>query len=134
VGFLLHYARILYNTVCEFTRILVENSSFIIADKYERGLKTPMESCLDGRAVAQRLVAGFPPRGPGSHPGSMWGLWWTKQYWSRFSPRTSVSPANHHSSNFSIIIITRGWHNRPIGGRSAEWTKLDSTPPPTIPI
>jgi hypothetical protein len=28
----------------------------------------------------------------------------------------------------SIIIITRGWHNRPISGRSAEWT-LDSTPP-----
>jgi hypothetical protein len=37
------------------------------------------------------------------------------------------SPANH-SANFSIIIITRGWHNRPIGGRSAEWT-LDSSPP-----
>jgi hypothetical protein len=36
-------------------------------------------------------------------------------------------PANH-STNFSIIIITRGWHNRPIGGRSAEWTQLDSTP------
>jgi hypothetical protein len=36
-------------------------------------------------------------------------------------------PANH-STNFSIII-TRGWHNRPIGGRSAEWTQLDSTPP-----
>jgi hypothetical protein len=29
---------------------------------------------------------------------------------------------------FSIIIITRGWHNRPIGGRSAEWTQLDSNP------
>jgi hypothetical protein len=38
-------------------------------------------------------------------------------------------PANHHSTNFSIIIITRGWRNRPIGGRSAEWTQLDSTPP-----
>jgi hypothetical protein len=36
------------------------------------------------------------------------------------------------STNFSIIIITRGWHNMPIGGRSAEWTQLDSTP--TIPI
>jgi hypothetical protein len=45
-----------------------------------------------------------------------------------FSPRTSVSPANH-STNFSIIIITRGGHNRPISGRSAEWTQLDSTPP-----
>jgi hypothetical protein len=46
----------------------------------------------------------------------------------RFSPSTSVSPANH-STNFSIIINTRGCHNRPIGGRSAEWTQLDSTPP-----
>jgi hypothetical protein len=61
----------------------------------------------------------------------MWGLWWTKRHWGRFSPSTSVSPANH-ATNFSIIIITRGWHNRPIDGRSAEWTQLDSTP--TIPI
>jgi hypothetical protein len=36
--------------------------------------------------------------------------------------------ANHHSTNFSTIIITKGWHNRPIGGRSAEWTQLDFTP------
>jgi hypothetical protein len=28
-------------------------------------------------------------------------------------------PANH-STNFSIIIITRGWNNRSIVGRSAE--------------
>jgi hypothetical protein len=41
---------------------------------------------------------------------------------------TSVSPANHHSTSFSIIIITRDWHNRPISGRSAEWTQLESTP------
>jgi hypothetical protein len=47
--------------------------------------------------------------------------------WSRFSPSTSVSLANHHSTNFSIII-TRDWHNGPISGRSAEWTQLDSTP------
>jgi hypothetical protein len=57
----------------------------------------------------------------------MWGLWWTKRHWGRFSPSTSVSSANH-STDFSIII-TRGWHKRPIGGRSAEWTQLDSTPP-----
>jgi hypothetical protein len=37
-------------------------------------------------------------------------------------------PANHHSTNFSIIILTRGWHNRLIGGCSAKWTQLDSTP------
>jgi hypothetical protein len=28
----------------------------------------------------------------------------------------------------SPSLITRSWHNRPIGGRSAEWTQLDSTP------
>jgi hypothetical protein len=48
-----------------------------------------------------------------------------------FSPSTSVSSANHHSTNFSIIIITWGWHNRPISARNAEWTKLDSTAPYT---
>jgi hypothetical protein len=57
----------------------------------------------------------------------MWGLWWTKRHWGRFSPSTSVSPANH-STNFSISIIIRGWHNRPNSGRSVEWTQLDSTP------
>jgi hypothetical protein len=30
---------------------------------------------------------------------------------------------------FLLIILTRGWRNRPIGGRSAEWTQLDSPPP-----
>jgi hypothetical protein len=38
-----------------------------------------------------------------------------KWRWSRFSPRTSVSRANLHSTCFSTIIftITWGWHNRP---------------------
>jgi hypothetical protein len=58
----------------------------------------------------------------------MWGLWWTKQHWGRFSPSILISSANHHSTNLPIIIITQGGHNRPIGGRSAEWTPLDSTP------
>jgi hypothetical protein len=46
--------------------------------------------------------------GPSSRPGSMWGLWWKKRHWDRFSPSTSVSPASHRSTNLSIIIITRG--------------------------
>jgi hypothetical protein len=69
-----------------------------------------------GRAVAEGSHSG----GLGSRPGRHVGLWWTKRHWGRFSPSTSVSPANNHSTNFSIIIITRG--------RSAEWTQLDSTP------
>jgi hypothetical protein len=59
----------------------------------------------------------------------MWGLWWTKWHWGMFSPSTSISPANHHYTNFSIIIITRGWHNRFVGGRSAEWTQIGLHPP-----
>jgi hypothetical protein len=57
----------------------------------------------------------------------MFGLWWTKRHWGRFFPSTSVSSADH-STNFSIIIITRCWHNRYIVGSSAQWTQLDSTP------
>jgi hypothetical protein len=38
------------------------------------------------------------------------------------------SPANHLSTNLSIIILSRDGHNRPISGRSAEWTNW--TPPP----
>jgi hypothetical protein len=60
----------------------------------------------------------------------MRGLWWDNRHWGRFFPSTSVSLANHHSTNFSVIIITQGWHNRPIGGRSAEWTNWTPRPPP----
>jgi hypothetical protein len=35
----------------------------------------------------------------------MWDLWWTKWHWGMFSPSTSVSPANPHSTNCSITII-----------------------------
>jgi hypothetical protein len=59
------------------------------------------------------------------HVGVCGGQEW---HWGRFSQSTLFSPASHHSTNFCIIIITRGWHNRPISDRSAEWTKLDSTP------
>jgi hypothetical protein len=35
----------------------------------------------------------------------MWDLWWTKWHWGRFSPSTSVSPVNSHSTNCSSPII-----------------------------
>jgi hypothetical protein len=41
----------------------------------------------------------------------MWDLWWTKWFWGRFFPSTSVFPANSHStdcSTFIIIIIGAG--------------------------
>jgi hypothetical protein len=79
-----------------------------------------------GYAIAEAV--GFPPWWPRFAPGQVaWDLWWTEWHWGRFSPGTSVYPANHHSTKFSIII-TRGTYNRPIGGQHAEWTQLDSTP------
>jgi hypothetical protein len=38
----------------------------------------------------------------------------------RFSPSTSVSPANSHSTDCSTLII---YHNRPGIGRSTKWTQ-----------
>jgi hypothetical protein len=46
-----------------------------------------------------------------SHRGSlgsipdqvMWHLWWTKWHWRRFSPSTSISPANSYSTSCSIF-------------------------------
>jgi hypothetical protein len=90
----------------------------------------PQPSMLPGRATAQAVSRWLPTAAAWVRVrAGMWGLWWTKRHWVRFSLSTSVSPANHHSTSFSIIIITitRGCHNRPIGGRSAEWTQLDST-------
>jgi hypothetical protein len=60
-----------------------------------------------GRAVAQRLDFGFPPRRPGFAYGQHVGFVVDKATLGQFSPSTSVSPANH-STDFSIIIIIRG--------------------------
>jgi hypothetical protein len=54
-------------------------------------------------------------------------LWWTKWRRGRFSPSTSVSPAIH-STNFSILTITRGRYNRPVSGRRPSGPSLDPTP------
>jgi hypothetical protein len=51
----------------------------------------------------------------------MWDLWWTKWCWDRFSPSTSVSPANLHSTNFSTITITYpGLVQQASSGRSTK--------------
>jgi hypothetical protein len=83
----------------------------------------------------KRLVRWLPTAAaPGSRPGLVkWDLWWIKWRWGRFSPSTSVSPANLHSTKLSIIIITRGRYNRAI-----QWPtcRVDPawTPPPTMRI
>jgi hypothetical protein len=36
----------------------------------------------------------------------MWDLWWRKWHWGTFfSPSTSISPANLHSTTFSTVTI-----------------------------
>jgi hypothetical protein len=95
------------------------------------GFSYTKPSFLLGCAVAQAVSHWLPTAAAQVRIRTdMWGLWWAKRHWGRFSPSTSVSPANH-STNFSIII-TRGWHDRPISGCSAKWTQLDWTP--TIPV
>jgi hypothetical protein len=50
---------------------------------------------------------------PASHRGGpgqvMWDLWWTKRHWGMFSPSISVSPTNHSTDSFTLIIILWGW-------------------------
>jgi hypothetical protein len=60
-----------------------------------------------GRAIAQAVSRWLPTAAArGSSPGLvMWDLWWTKWRRGRFSPRTSVSPANLYSTNCPIIIL-----------------------------
>jgi hypothetical protein len=70
-----------------------------------------------GRAVAQAASRWFP-----TEAGLvMWDLWWTKWRWDRFSPSTSVSPANLHSTT-NCSTVTTIYHVRlvqqPSSGRS----------------
>jgi hypothetical protein len=109
---------------------IVSNSSSIVAHAFVT-MGTCLPSLCFETALAPIFQLSVPPAATQVRVrAGMCGLWWTKRHWGRFSLSTSVSPANHHSTNFSIIIITQGWHNRPIGGRTARWTQSDSTPPP----
>jgi hypothetical protein len=58
-----------------------------------------------GRAIAQEVSRWLPTAAARVRSQVRWDLWWKKWYWGRFSPSTSVSPANSHSTNCSIIII-----------------------------
>jgi hypothetical protein len=56
----------------------------------------------EGRAIAQASHRGD----LGSSSGQvMWDLWWTKWHWGRFSPSTSVSPANSYFTDCATFII-----------------------------
>jgi hypothetical protein len=74
------------------------------------------------------LVTGFPPRRPEFASRQHVGFVVDKAALGQVFSKYFGFPC-HHSTNFSIIIITRHWHNTPIGGRSAEWTNWT---PPTL--
>jgi hypothetical protein len=77
----------------------------------------------------KRLVAGFPLRWHGFAPGSgQVGFVVDKWHWGRFSPSTSVSPANLHSVKFFSLTITRGRYNKPEVADVPSGPSLDSTP------
>jgi hypothetical protein len=91
-----------------------------------------MKFCTIGRAVAQAVSRWLPTAAARVRARAACGICGGQSgSGSGFLRVLRFSPANH-SANFSTIIITRGWHNRPIDGRSAEWTQLDSTPHYTI--
>jgi hypothetical protein len=63
-----------------------------------------------GRAIAEAVSRWLPTATARVRARlSQVGLWWTKWRRGRFSPSTSVSPANTvHFTTFPILTITRG--------------------------
>jgi hypothetical protein len=55
----------------------------------------------------------------------MWNLWWTKWRLGRFSPSTSVSPANFHSTNCSILYLL-GLVQQANSSCGTKWTQSAS--------
>jgi hypothetical protein len=91
--------------------------SFLSYCELSPRLKYVAVSTSHGRAIAQAVNRRL-PTAAARVKTRVWScgiLWWTKWLWGKFSPRTSVFPANLHSICFSTIFftITRGWHNKP---------------------
>jgi hypothetical protein len=96
-----------------YTLIYVSSKSYAIAQAVSRWLPT-----VTARVRARGQV--------------MWDLWWTKWHRGTFSPSTSISPANLHSTNCSTITIIWGWCNRPVVAAVPSGVSL--TPPRIIII
>jgi hypothetical protein len=62
-----------------------------------------------GCAIAQAVSRRLPTAAARVRGQVMWNLWWTKWCWGRFSPSTSVSPVNFHSTDcFTLIVLSSG--------------------------
>jgi hypothetical protein len=79
---------------------------------FPTGLTCNLQYVSDFPKIHRPLIPLGPLESGSGHVGFCDGQKWRR---GRFSPRTSVSPANLHSICFSTIIftITRGWHIRP---------------------
>jgi hypothetical protein len=87
--------------------------------QYYRGAEMPPDLCRSrvqrvhhktiftrGSAITQAVSQRLPPRRLCANPAHViWDLWWIKWHWGRFSSSISISPANFHSTNCSLIII-----------------------------
>jgi hypothetical protein len=78
-------------------------------------------------AIAQAVSCRLPTAATRVRAQVTWDLWWTKWHWGRFSPSTSVSPANFHSTDCSTFIIIRGWYSWSVGGRRTKLTQSHVT-------
>jgi hypothetical protein len=107
------------HTLTQNIRILARKVQ-IVKDKKNHVKKTHRLTGKKAAPCLKWLVAGFPPRRPGS--GQV-GFVVDKVALGQ------VSPINLHSTKLFIIIITRGRYNRPFSGRRASGPSLDSTPP-----
>jgi hypothetical protein len=84
-----------------------------------------------GRAIAQ-AVSRWLPTEAARVRARVWqvGFVVDKVALGQVSSEYFVSPVNLHSTNSSIITITRGRYNRSFSGRRAEWTQYGFHPPP----
>jgi hypothetical protein len=84
----------------------------------------------ENRTVAETVSRWLPTAAARVRAGTgKWDLWWTKWRRGKFSPSTLVSPAKTvHSTNFSILTITRSRYNRPGVAAVPSGPSMDSTP------
>jgi hypothetical protein len=81
-----------------------ENSAFVRIPA-EPSISVGLPVLLCGRHMGDNIS----PRRPGFNPSSGHvGFAVIKWHWGRFSPSTSVSPANSHSTECSIFIYHEG--------------------------
>jgi hypothetical protein len=82
-----------------------------------------------GRAVAQAVSRWLPIAAARVRSrAGLWGFVVDKTALRQFFSEYFGFPCQSFSTNFPIMVIIRGWLNRPVGGRSAQRNQLESPP------